>query len=129
MSKYLYTDDMAELSGFGGSYEAGCRAMVVAGLEWLDAHPDAKPQFHGCKNIFGIIQSDNADAKALSDTMLDAPIEVDGEKTTVGDYGATGAMHQQAISHVLWISRNGWDKYVAESRERRSKKAKHGHQA
>ena len=32
MSKYQYTDDMAEISGFGGGYESTCRAMVAAGL-------------------------------------------------------------------------------------------------
>ncbi|KKK72152.1 hypothetical protein LCGC14_2906720, partial [marine sediment metagenome] len=28
-----YTDDMSELSGFGGGYEANCRAMVLGGLK------------------------------------------------------------------------------------------------
>ena len=41
MSKYVYTDNMSEISGFGGGYEAACRAMVVAGLEHLDANPQA----------------------------------------------------------------------------------------
>jgi len=109
MSKYVYTDDMSELSGFGGGYEATCRAMVVAGLKHLDAHPEADPQFHGYKGIYGIITEDNADAKALSEAVV---------KAANGD--CTGAMHQAAISHVLWIRKNGWDRYCVESRERQA---------
>ena len=109
MSKYVYTDDMSELSGFGGGYEATCRAMVVAGLEHLDAHPEADPKFHGYKGIYGIITEDNADAKALSEAVV---------KAANGD--CTGAMHQASISHVLWIRKNGWDRYCAESRERQA---------
>ena len=99
---------MSELSGFGGGYEATCRAMVVAGLEHLDANPKADPQFRGYKNIYGIITEENADGKALSDAVV---------KAANGD--CTGAMQQAAISHILWIRKNGWDRYCAESRERR----------
>lgn len=106
MSKYQYTDDMGELSGFGGGYEATCRAMVVAGLEWLDAHPNADPKFHGYKDVFGLIAEDNEDAKALSEAVIDA-----------SGRDCTGAMHQQAIQHILWIRKNGWDKYVEVKRK------------
>ena len=100
-----YTDDMDEISGFGGGYEAACRAMVLAGLDWLDAHPDADPKFHGLEGIYGIIQEDNADAKALSDAVVAA---------SSGD--CTAAMHQAAIGHIFWIRNNGWEKYAEESR-------------
>ena len=112
MSKYVYTDDMSEISGFGGGYESACRAMVVAGLEHLDANPHADPQFHGYQGIYGSITEDNADAKALSEAVV---------KAANGD--CTGAMHQAAISHVLWIRENGWDRYCAESRERQANTA------
>ena len=108
MSKYVYTDDMREISGFGDGYEQCCRAMVVAGLEWLDAHPEAKPEFHGFRGIYGLLMEDNDDAKALSRVMVDA-----------GDAlgGATGAQHQATVLHVLQIREKGWDWYVAEMRQ------------
>jgi hypothetical protein len=37
--KYQFTPEMGEISGLGGTYEETCRAMLAAGLEWLDAHP------------------------------------------------------------------------------------------
>lgn len=100
MSKYIFTDEMSEISGFGGGYEAECRAAVVRGLEWLDAHPEADPQFKGYKNVYGIINEENDDAKAMSDAI--APKGSD----------MTGAMHQAAVEHCLWIKMNSWDRYV-----------------
>lgn len=99
-----YTEAMDEISGFGGDYEAACRAMVKAGCEWWDAHPDAKPEFHSYKNIYGIIVEENQDAKDLSEATI-APVR---------DFGPTGAMHQAAIGHILFIHKNGWEKYVEE---------------
>ena len=37
---YSFTPDMREISGFGGGYEQTCRNMLIAAVEWLDAHPD-----------------------------------------------------------------------------------------
>lgn len=107
MPDYLYTDDMVEISGFGGGYEAACRSMVKAGCEWFDAHPNAQPKFHGYKGFYGLIEEDNQDAKDLSAAVLAA---------ANGD--STGAMHQAAIGHILAIHRSGWDWYVGESRRR-----------
>ena len=112
--KYQYTDDMNEISGFGGGYETACRAMVVAGLEHLDANPTADPKFHGHEGIYGIITEDNDDAKALTAAVV---------AVTGGD--CTGAMHQATVSHILWIRKNGWDRYCAESRARKANNALH----
>ena len=105
MSDRHYTDDMCEISGFGGSYEATCRAMVLAGLDWFDAHPDADAKFHGYKNIYGVICEDNDDAKALTEAVVAA---------SGGD--CTGAMHHACIGHILAARRLGWDGYCAEMR-------------
>lgn len=104
----VWTDDMGEISGFGGGYEATCRAMAFAGMDWLDAHPEADPKFHSYKNIVGVIQEDNDDAKALSEAVLSA---------SGGD--ATGAMHQATVSHALAYKRLGWDEYCRQLRERK----------
>lgn len=100
MSKYEFTDDMSEISGFGGSYEAECRAMVVRGLEWLDEHPDADPKFHGYKDLYGMIAEDNDDARGLSAAVAPKGSDV------------TGAMHQASIEHILWIRKNTWHRYL-----------------
>lgn len=106
-TKREWTDDMGEISGFGGGYEATCRAMAFAGMDWLDAHPEADPQFMGSKNLFGIIIEDNDDAKALTKAIIDA---------SGGD--CTGAMHQATVGHALAYKRLGWDEYCRQLRER-----------
>ena len=105
-SCYQFTEDMGEISGFGGGYEQTCRNMLVAGLEWFDANPKADPQYHGFKGIYGVIAEDNEDAKALSRAVADA---------ANGD--CTGAMHQAVISACLWIRRRGWEAYCTEIRK------------
>lgn len=112
-SLYQFTEDMGEISGFGGGYEQTCRNMVVAGLEWFDAHPEAQPAFRGFKEIYGVLDSDNDDAKALSAAVVAG---ADGD--------CTGAMHQATVGHVLWIKKNGWEAYCIESRKRCAEKWK-----
>lgn len=97
---YEFTEEMGEISGFGGGYEQTCRNMLKAGLEWLNTNPDANPEFHGYENVYGIICEDNEDAKALSQAVI-----------AIAD-DCTGAMHQAVISSVLWIRKNGWEKYA-----------------
>jgi len=103
MAKYEFTPEMGEISGFGGGYEECCRNMVKAGMEWLDAHPEADPRFHGFKGIYGVIDEDNDDARGLTEAVIAG---------ANGD--ATGAMHQATISHCLFIRKNRWEKYVEE---------------
>lgn len=100
---YEFTPEMGEISGFGGGYEQCCRDMLKAGLEWLEAHPEAEPKFSGFKNVYGLIDEDNDDAKALTKAIIDAS---KGE--------ATGAMHHAVVESCMWIRRNGWERYVEE---------------
>ena len=102
MNKYEFEEGMAEISGFGGNYEDICRRMVKDGLEWLDEHPTADPKFLRYEGIYGIISTDNEDAKNLSKAVT----------ASVND--CTGAMHQATISHILHIKEVGWDIYVEE---------------
>jgi len=100
---YEFTSEMREISGFGGSYEQACRNKLKAGLEWLDNNLDAKPEFHGFKNIYGVIKDDNDSAKKLSEIVVNA-----------SGNDCTGVMHQAVITNILWIRKNGWDAYVKE---------------
>jgi hypothetical protein len=141
MSEYAWTDDMREISGFakggdpiGNGYEEGCRRMVSAGAKFW-AMRDAEgatdsdgapvkfdPHFHDYQGVTGIIVEDDDDARALVRAMLDAPFtdRRDATITTVGQYGATGAMVQFCVSHVQEAHRLGWAGYQAEMRRRKS---------
>ena len=114
-----WTEDMGEISGFGGGYEAVCRAMVLAGISWIDHHLEAQPQFHGFKNVYGVSMEDNDDAKLLVSAMMEAPVFLNGKQIQkhVSD-DCTGAMHQAACSHVLAYKRLGWDEYRRQLRQR-----------
>lgn len=101
-NKYAWQPDMAEISGLGGNYEAACRDMLCAGLEWLDAHPNANPQF-GRRT-----SEDNADAQALSAAVTSAPL------VSTPETSCTGAMHHAVINACLWIRKHSWDEYVTE---------------
>lgn len=102
----VWSEDMGEISGFGGGYEATCRAMVFAGMDWFDQHPDAAPIFQGFKNIYGIIMEENQEAKDLTAAIV-APAQGD----------CTGAMHQASVSHCLAYKRLGWEAYCTQLRE------------
>ena len=114
-----WSDDMGEISGFGGGYEAVCRAMTLAGIKWIDEHPEADPHFRGYKGIYGVLYEDNDDAKAMVKAMMDASVYLDGKELQkrAGD-DCTGAMHHAACNHVLAYKRLGWDEYCKELRER-----------
>ncbi len=100
------------ISGFEGSYEATCQAMLISGRKWLKEHPDF--DFKGYKsfsNVYGVvIPPETQLAKDLDDTLLAA---------AGGD--CTGAMHQGVISHLAYIHVHGYDGWlkaaVKQSRE------------
>lgn len=106
--KFTTTNKMGEISGFGGSYELGCRAMLKAGMYWLKANPNADPHYMGFKDVVGILQDDNEDATDLDEAMM----------KPVKGLGATGAMHQAVASRLLWIKGHSWEEYVVEAMKR-----------
>ncbi|HET6717110.1 MAG TPA: hypothetical protein VFG90_08255 [Nitrososphaeraceae archaeon] len=109
-SKYIWTPEMREISGMGGSYEDSCKRMIIAGLEFWDTQTESfNPRYKGFKDVYGICMDDNEDAKKLSDVLI----------TTVS--GCSGAMHQAAISHIFFIKRNGWEKYKQEMMSKEKK--------
>lgn len=107
MSKYRFTDEMAEITGLGGSYEQAARFMVAAGLEWLDEHPDYKPRLQEVRSV--------EDARGLGD-LLGVMDKAAGPRG-----GATGAMMSAAVSHVRYALQLGWDVYAVEARKQRQR--------
>jgi hypothetical protein len=106
MSKYQYTKNCREISGFGGGYEDACRKMVVAGMEWLESHKDANPNFDQFKNVYGLTTNENDDMVAMQKAM----------NTAIGNE-ASGAMMQASTNHVLFAHKNGWGKYIEKMEE------------
>lgn len=103
---FEWTEDMAEVSGFGGGYERACRQMISQGCAWWAVHPEADPKFHGYKGVYGICAEDNDDAKALSEAIC------------AGDIGPSGAMHQAAVTHVFhWRKLGSWIAYQHSMRD------------
>lgn len=125
-----WSDDMGEISGFGGGYEAVCRAMTLAGIAWVDANPTADPHFHGYKGIYGILSEDNDDAKAMVAAMMDAPVMFDGKEIQkrAGD-DCTGAMHQASCQHVLAYKKLGWDEYRKQLQNREKEESENSNVA
>ena len=107
--KYQFTSEMDEISGFGGGYEKACRDMVIAGLEWCDTHPNADLSYQEFKNVTGLTFGESRSMKWMQKAMLKAV-----------DNDCTGAMMQAAMNHVMYIRKNGWDKYVTEMIKRKS---------
>lgn len=118
MSKYEWREGMGEISGFGGSYEAACRAMLASTLEFWDTQPEEfNPIYEQYENVTGIAIDKNEDAKRLDEAMLAAEfIGPHGTPQRAGE-GASGAMHQAVVNHAFFIRANGWEAYVEALRE------------
>ena len=113
-AKYPWGETMGEISGFGGGYEAACRDMIYAGLVWLDAHPGADLKATTYRNVFGILNAESEDAKALDKIVCAACPD------------CSGAMHQATMSALMFIAKQGWPRYVAAMTKRTSERVDAG---
>lgn len=115
---YDWREEMGEISGFGDTYEAACRSMLVAALDFWDGQDESfDPKYKGFEDVYGVCLDDNDDAKKLDEAIMDAEIVYgDGTRERCGD-GASGAMHQAVISHAFFVRKNGWERYVQEMSE------------
>lgn len=100
-TKYPWTSEMGEVSGFGGGYEAACRDMIYSGLAVLEANSDPGPR--------------SLD-KALSDACPDCSGAMHGAALNACKF----------IQANSWPNANqfslaiGWSKYVAAMTKRSS---------
>jgi len=92
-----------DISGFGGSYEAGCQKMLLNGLKFLNEHPNfdwsAYKEYRG---VFGLTIAESSEAKELDDAVCQ-------------DVEPSGAMHSAVISHLAHINKHGYDAWLAEA--------------
>ncbi len=103
-----YTDDMREISGFGGSYESACRRMALAGARHLIEHVSDET-----------IAAWKGDA---SGAYKDSPAYLAFERA-VETPDCTGAMHGAACGHAWHIRQMGWAAYKAKMIELRAQES------
>jgi hypothetical protein len=111
LNSLTFSHEMAEISGFGGGYEACCRAMVLAGVDWGLKNPTLSPQTYGFANVIGVHLNANHAAKQLEEAIVSATYEWEG-KQCVARAECTGAMLQAAMQHSITASKMGWKNYV-----------------
>lgn len=95
-ARWHFDEGMREISGFGGGYEAACRAMLLAGGIWADAH---HKEALAIKSAFAV-------PKQLDKVMCDA----------AEPGGATGAMFNACLSHILFVLKHSWEEWVEKMR-------------
>ena len=97
-----------DISGFGGSYEAGCQKMLLNGLKFLNEHPNfdwsAYKEYRG---VFGLTIAESCEAKDLDDAISQ-------------DVEPSGAMHSAVISHLAYINKHGYDGWLAEAEKQKA---------
>ena len=103
--QYKHTDDMGEISGFGGGYEEVCQQMLHNGVKFLSERSGTDVRVLENPSIFGIVKLEGEDAQALEEAVMD------------GIDDATGAMHHAVMTRLALINKNGWDKYCEELRK------------
>lgn len=112
MKRKWPTDDV-EISGFGPhtDYELTCRAMFLAGVEWLDAHHNETPHLIELVSVTGLVAANNDAGCGLLNAIIGAKMP-SGEAVE-----PTGAMVQVVSRWVLWVMRYGWDKTFTQARQ------------
>jgi len=94
--------DVSGMSDVSALFEESVRAMILKGADWIEANPDANPQFG---RILGsdpvIMTSVNAAASLLRVEMLKA-----------SPRGTTAEMVRVAVNNVRVIRIIGWTRYL-----------------
>ncbi|GAH53382.1 unnamed protein product [marine sediment metagenome] len=92
-----------DISGLGGSYEAGCQKMLINGLKFLNGHPNfdwsAYKEYRG---VFGLTIAEGCEAKELDDAVCQ-------------DVEPSGAMHSAVINHLAYINKHNYDGWISEA--------------
>jgi hypothetical protein len=105
---YLWTEDMQELSGFGGGYEDACRMMLQAGLAWFDAHPKAIVDFREAQGVYGWLKFTSDQGKEFEKAIVNACPD-----------GPTGAMVHCVTRAVHFIRAKSWAEWCERKRANR----------
>jgi hypothetical protein len=97
--------ETVDISGFGGSYEAGCQKMLIQGMKYLNEHPNFDFRVYASNpNVLGLCIGEGETAKALDAAICDG-VE------------PSGAMHHAVISHLAYIQKHGWEGWVSDAKK------------
>jgi hypothetical protein len=117
----VWTDDMGELSGIGADnpgYEADCRRMIMAGAEWLEAHPNAEIAITKAMGDLVVIAAwervysgDTPHGHELLQVLHRACCADRGDRR-----GPTALQMGAAIELLRFIEAYGWDTFVRRRR-------------
>lgn len=90
-----------DLSGMGGGYENECQKMLAAGEQWIKDNGEAKSKLSAKSydGIYGILEPNSPETEDLSKSIV-----------AVAD-DCTGAMHQCVMGHLMFIAKEGKDKW------------------
>ena len=107
-----FSEDMNEVSGFGGFYERCCRVGVCAGADWYANHPNARPAFDGLPDFIALLVPANDEARLLQAAIDTAMVtRDDGTKVPLGEE-LTALQFYTIVQHANYIAEHGWNKYV-----------------
>ena len=92
-----------DISGFGGSYEAGCQKMLLNGMKFLNEHPNFDFRVYKSNpQVFGLMIGEGETAEAL-------------DKAVCEGVEPSGAMHHAVISHLAYIHKHGYEGWLADA--------------
>jgi hypothetical protein len=101
VQRYEWTDEMDEISGFGGEYEESCRQMVTAGLKWLERNDGPATEFSMGDNVFARI-----------DEEAEATDELRTHMASAVDMDPSPSMLHLCVKHTLYAHEIGFEAYV-----------------
>lgn len=104
LKKVEWIPEMGEISGMGEGYEAQCRRMLDAAIDWHNQNPDKDPSVSTLKNVYGLTKNENEAAEELEKYILD----------NIPGNDCTGAMMQAVLGHYFFIRNNGVEKHREE---------------
>lgn len=99
-----------EVTGFGGGYEATTQKMIWNAVKFLSENKSAEIDSKQSNSFYGICLNEGKDGKDFDKAMMN------------GINDATGAMHQCATNHALYIAKNGYYKWYSELKTNRETK-------
>jgi len=108
VQQYEWTDEMAEISGFGGEYELSCRKMITTGLEWLEDNDGPIAEFSTGHNV-----------TARIDEGTEATGELRAHMASAVDVDPSPSMLHLCVKQALYAQEIGWDAYVTRLRDDR----------
>ncbi len=109
-AKCPWTEDMGEISGFGGAYEDACRQMLWQGLLYLEGlgKEEADSLAKTARWTSSFLWHKNPALKAFDEAIC-------------GDVDPSGAMFGAAVGIILYVWENGWEKFQEARREGKRK--------